>query len=734
MYDYKKIDDKVTKISSCVSLYIKAYDKDYIEKEIFRAYNYARNAHEWQMRLSWDPYIIHPVEATLILLSLKPDIYTIQACLLHDVIEDTKISFNDIKKDFWEVVAFLCEGVSKLSSVRYKWEERNIWSLRKMFIAMAEDLRVIFIKIADRCHNMQTLYHHPNKEKRLNISIETLNIFAPIADRLWLYHLKNILEEESLRNINPIDHQLITKELKELKRSMESFTKDAWPIIKQMLIEWEVEEYKVDYRIKSVYSIYKKMKKKWLDSIKSLYDLFWIRIIVKNETTCYKVLWLIHKNWNPLPNRFKDYIALPKPNWYRSLHTTIIWLLKDFRKQPTEIQIKTYDMMEFSDIWVAAHFEYKEKWSKVAKDIDWVKDLKEMTENLENNDFIDSLKIDIFKDRIFVFTPKWDLVNLPASSTAIDFAYYLHSDLWDHISIVKINWIVKTLDKELKNWDVVEIITNKNNLPNPFWLSFVKTNKAKNRIKSFIKNENKDLYRERWKDLLNKYLQKASLPELDKELLYLKSLDWRVFSLEERWQLLEQVWNFSLPVSGIFKKILKNLNLDFLNNKKTKSINIITNLETKQTMVIWWEKWLSYKLAKCCIESKIDSSKVVAHINKDWLIHIHKRDCNRIKNMNKDRLLSAYIPWNEDSFMRVDLQFDVKNEKWILRELSDIIYKMDINIEEINFKSTDDKNLSSIYLTLELPDYDYLIIDRLIERVKNTIWDKLLWFKINSMK
>jgi GTP pyrophosphokinase len=513
---------------------------------------------------------------------------------------------------------------------------------------------------------------------------------------------------------------------------MDSFSKNVEKVIKKLLKDWWITNYEVDYRIKSIFSIYKKMQKKWLDSIKNLYDLFWIRVIVKNETDCYKALWMVHKNWTPIPNRFKDYIALPKPNWYKSLHTTIIWLLNDFRKQPTEIQIKTYEMKEFSDIWVAAHFEYKEKWSKVAKDIDWVKDLKDLTESLENNDFVNSLKIDVFSDRIFVFTPKWDLINLPSGSTPIDFAYYVHSDLWDHISIAKVNWEVRTLDKALHNWDVIDVIIDKNKKPNPFWLSFVKTAKAKNRIKNFIKQEDKDLYRERWREILSKYLEKTWLFTLDKDFSVLKVLDSREYKIEERWQILEQIWNFSITPASIFKKILKTKKIN-LEEEKPKENTGIKKETTKinKKIIIGWDDDIDYKLASCC-KRKIPK-KIVAHINSKWIVNIHRRDCSVIKDVNKDRLISAYIEWNETDSLEVSVIFTVLNKKWILKIISDIIYVMDINIEEINFKKISNQKWD-ISLNLKIPDYDYLIIDRLIERVKLYLKNSLVDYIIKHIE
>ena len=725
MNEYLKIDRKIDKIISIVSNYMSNLNTEYIRSEILKAYEYAKVAHEGVYRLSWDPYLIHPVEAVEILLALKPDLFTIQACLLHDVIEDTPKTEEDIKKDFWDEVAFLCVWMEKLSKVKYRWEDRNIWSLRKMFIAMADDLRVIFIKLADRLHNMRTLKYHPNKDKRERIALETLNIYAPIADRLGLYHLKNSLDEECFKILEYDKYKKLKKELKDLEPEIKLFTKNVKKEIDE-LFKWKIANYDIDFRVKSIYSIHKKLLKKWLSFARELYDLFWIRIMVENEADCYKTLWLIHNKWTPLPKRFKDYIALPKPNWYKSLHTNIMWLFKSHRKQPTEIQIKTFKMKDYSDLWVAAHFEYKEKGSKIATEIDWVNELKDLVNNVWDNDFVWSLKVDVFKDRIFVFTPKWDFINLPVGSTAIDFAYSVHTDLWDHITIAKVNDSVYPLDKELHNWDVVDIIIDKNKKPNPFRISFVKTVKAKNRIKNSLKKEDSDIHIERWKDMMNKYLEKAWLEPFDKDLSILKNIDGVTYSKEDRLNLLEQVGNFSIIPSSIIRKILKTKN--FVSNKKAKPILIsdekwiTTNGTWKKALIIWWEENLPYKLWHCC-RRKL-SNDVVAHINWKWIITIHRRNCKILQEVNRERLLPAYLQWMSEEYILVDVELIYKNQIWILKELSDIIFSMWIDVDAISTVNMW-RMKTKINLKLKVLDYDYLIIDRFIERLKLKFKDLL---------
>jgi len=729
--NYWKVDRKVKILIKRVLSYIGSFDEEYVKKEINKAYLYARDAHEWQIRLSWDPYIIHPVEATIILLDLRPDIHTIQACLLHDVIEDTPKTFEDIEEIFWNDVAFLCAWMEKISKVKYRWEERNISSLRKMLIAMAEDLRVVFIKLSDRLHNMRTLKYHPKKEKRDRIANETLNIYAPIADRLSLYSLKNSLEEECFKILNIKEYRKVKKDLSNLSKSSMFFIKYAeWEIEKLLITAW-IKDYSIDFRIKSIYSIYNKMRRKWLDDFKWLHDIFWIRIILWNVSECYKVLWIIHNKWKPLPKKFKDYIALPKPNWYKSLHTTIIWLLKDHRKQPTEIQIKTLEMKEYSDIWVAAHFEYKEKWSHIAKDIDWVKELKELTESLENNDFMTSLKVDLFKDRIFVFTPKGDSINLPVWSTSIDFAYYVHSDLWDCISVAKVNDRVYPLDKELHNWDVIEITINKKNKPNPFWLSFVKTTKAKNRIKSSLRKEDSEEYIEKWKDIINNYLERYKIPLLNYRLSILKNLDSKKYNYNERLLILEKIWNFSISAPSLLKRIFKanpdlELNIWLSNIKKDfleENNNKINEIKKYNNIIIGWEDDIPYRLCYCSKKSL--PWKIVAHINSKWLITIHNRKCSVLKRVNRDRLLSAYEKWKENDFAVIKMNLLFKNKMWTLKEVSTIVYSMWINIDEISSKK-ESNNRVRVILWVEINDYNYLIIEKLVERIKFVLGDSII--------
>jgi len=732
--DYiSEIDTQVEGIISRVQAYNSAISESEAREHISQAYEFAKKAHEKDVRLSWEPYISHPVAATEILLSLSPDISTIQACFLHDVIEDTPFTFDDIEEIFWSDVANLCNGMSKLEKVKYRGEDRTLWSLRKMFIAMADDLRVIFIKLADRQHNMQTLLNHPKPEKRERIALETLNIYVPIAARLWLYNFKSSLEEECFKILHPKEREKLIAELDELSEGRNEFKNTAILTIGKLLEDIDIP-HKVDFRVKAPYSIYKKMKRKNIEHPRDLYDIYGLRVVVPSVADCYRVLWEIHSHYHTLPYRFKDYIALPKPNGYQSLHTTIVGFLKKFTRQPTELQIRTTSMHKRAEIWVAAHFEYKERGSKISTEVDWVRDLKEMVDGVGNNDLMSSLKIDTFKNRIFVFTPKGSPINLPTGSTPIDFAYHVHTDLWNHIAIAKVNGSVHPLDKELQNGDVIEVIIDKKRKPSPFWLGYVKTIKAKNNIKAYLRRWDKETHRDRGKEIMNRYLEKADLPPFDKDLTILKIIEDRELWTEDRLLLLEQVGNFSITPASLLKKILKAQNISYVKKKeKTEELDVQKTQiqEEHKKVIIWWEESFSYKTCRSCCKAWIPDT-IVAHINSRGIFTIHSRNCNILDWVNKERLMNAYIK-GEESLTLFRLSLRLENKIGMMKVISETLFAMEINIDELHTKKIS-QSQTSLTIGLEVNDYEYLIIDRFIERIKNLLWKSLLEYQIREIK
>ncbi|MFA5931882.1 MAG: RelA/SpoT family protein [Candidatus Paceibacterota bacterium] len=455
------------------------------EELIEKAYKFAEKAHSTQKRLSGEPYFIHVFETAKNLANLGMDTPTIVAGLLHDVLEDTPTPEEVIKKEFGDDILFLIKGVTKLGTLKYRGHERHVESLRKFFVAMANDLRVVIIKFADRLHNLKTLQYVP-EEKRQRIAIESIEVYAPLANRLGMGKLKGEIEDAAFPYAYPKEYAQVEEIIKEKQESYQKNLKEVHEELVKELKKNKVKFIEIDYRMKHKYSLYKKLVKYDFD-LEKIHDIVALRVVVNTLEECYQVLGLVHSIWNPLPGRIKDYIALPKPNGYRSIHTTIFTGLGGI----AEIQIRTKDMHAEAAYGIAAHFAYKEQGVKKVKgDKDkfkWIEELKELNYNPDDpKNFIDHLKMDFFNDRIFVFTPEGDVVDLPEDSTPIDFAYSIHTDIGDHIFGAKINRKMSQIFTKLKNGDIVEISTRKDSKPSGKWLEFVKTTVAKKHIKSYL--------------------------------------------------------------------------------------------------------------------------------------------------------------------------------------------------------------------------------------------------------
>jgi GTP diphosphokinase / guanosine-3',5'-bis(diphosphate) 3'-diphosphatase len=451
------------------------------------AYEFALKAHASQKRKSGEPYIQHCLHTAFVLVQIKADLETIVAGLLHDIPEDTEYTLADVEKNFGKEVSSLVEGITKLSKIKYRGIERYRESLRKMFLAMARDLRVILIKFADRLHNLRTLESLP-LEKRQRIAQETLEIYAPIAGLLGVMKLKWQMEDICFKYLYPEEYKKLEYKYEVEKKSEHNqYIQKVKNLLGAKLKEGKIS-YELTSRFKHLYSIYQKMQKK-NRRFDEIYDVFALRVIVSDVADCYKVLGIIHSLWRPNPGRFKDYIAVPKPNGYRALHTTVIGP----ENKPTEFQIRTKEMDEEAKYGIAAHWYYK---IKGREDIDfkkqpvWIKEvLTIQKETVDTHDFIKQVKFDVFRDRIFVFSPKGDVFDLPAGSTPIDFAYTVHTDIGNQAVGAHVNDKIASLELELKNGDLVEIITEKKRKgPNRDWLRFVKTATARNKIKQNLKN------------------------------------------------------------------------------------------------------------------------------------------------------------------------------------------------------------------------------------------------------
>ena len=452
------------------------------EKLLLKAYAFTQRAHGKQKRETGEPFIQHSLHTAFVLAQIKADHYTVIAGILHDIPEDTEYSLEDIEQEFGQEVAQLVAGVTKLSKIKYRGEERYVESLRKMFIAMSADLRVILIKFADRLHNLRTLEGLPEK-KQLRIARETLEIYAPIAGLLGIWRLKWQMEDICFKYLYPDEFKKIEYKYEvEKKVERTQYIQRVKNILGQKLKNDKII-YKIEGRFKHLYSIYLKMQKKDR-KFHEIQDVFALRIIVDSVSDCYKTLGIIHSLWKPKANRFKDYIAVPKPNGYRSLHTTVFGL----DNQPTEFQIRTKEMNEEAHYGIAAHWYYKQRHqgrNKQYKRPHWINDILKIQRQTENsNDFISKIKFDVFHDRIFVFSPKGDVFDLPENATPIDYAYIIHTEIGNKTTGVLINDKMATLDRPLENGDIVEIIIDKKRKgPNRDWLKFVKTNRARDKIK-----------------------------------------------------------------------------------------------------------------------------------------------------------------------------------------------------------------------------------------------------------
>lgn len=462
---------------------------------IRRAFDFSQKAHQGQKRKTNEPYFIHPFETALKVAQWRLDAPSVAAALLHDVAEDTKYTIDEIKKEFGEEIAFLIDGVTKLGKLKYRGVKEKAENLRKMILAISQDIRVVIIKLADRLHNMKTLSAIPaNKQKR--IALETEEIYAPLAYRLGMQMVAGELEDLAFPYIHPEEYRWLLQNIKDQYEERQQYAERIKPIIAKALKENNIEPLKIDSRAKRWSSLYKKLLRYNMD-LNQIYDLVALRIIVETVEDCYAVLGILHHVWPPLPGRIKDYIALPKPNGYRSLHTVVFCL----DGKPTEFQIRTLEMHEEAENGVAAHWAYQQAKSgedyikgrpifAEKKELAWVQQLRNWQKEIsDSQEFLGSLKVDFFKDRIFAITPKGEVVDLPAGATPVDFAYQIHSEVGDQCAGAKVNNKIVSLDHKLRSGDVVEVLTQKNKKPSESWLGFVKTSMAKRRIRLAIKGK-----------------------------------------------------------------------------------------------------------------------------------------------------------------------------------------------------------------------------------------------------
>ncbi|WP_299919173.1 bifunctional (p)ppGpp synthetase/guanosine-3',5'-bis(diphosphate) 3'-pyrophosphohydrolase [uncultured Megasphaera sp.] len=678
--------------------------------DVTKAYNLAEEAHKDQRRVSGEPYILHPLAVAQILADMKIDTTTITASLLHDVVEDTSYTLDDIKKMFGKEVAFLVDGVTKLSRLNYRTkEDQQLNSMRKMFLAMAKDVRVVVIKLADRLHNMRTLrYMRSDKQKR--IAQETLEIFAPLAHRLGIFNIKWELEDLSFRYLEPDKYYDLVDQMKQKRHVREEIINEAIGVLRKALDEAHIH-CEINGRPKHFYSIYKKMKKDNRD-LSQVYDLFAIRVIVDDVKDCYGVLGIVHSLWKPLPYRFKDYIAMPKPNNYQSLHTTVIGT----RGQPVEIQIRTWEMHRIAEYGVAAHWRYKEGNQTANKDafdekMGWLRNLLEWQDTSNPKEFVNALKLDAFSDEVFVFSPRGDVIDLPQGSIPIDFAYRIHTDVGHRCVGAKINGKIVPLDYKLKNGDIVEIITSKVGKPSLDWLNIVGSSESRSKIRSWFKKENRE-----------ENIAKG-LEALERECKRLGH-DWKALNVGgclgrvakqmnagSEDDLVAAVGYGGFAVNTVLIKLMELHKKDLQKQEeKTNSLAALEKLKTKKPVkhsgtgiLVKGEPGLLVRLAKCC--SPVPGDPIIGFITRGRGVSVHRADCPNVTHGQNDvdRLIDVEWDYDGNESFEVNMEIVAYDRTGIMAEIMATLAEMKISILSVNAKTSDTKNVT-IHMGISIKD------------------------------
>lgn len=669
---------------------IKEYNSNVDEKRLETAYNYAKKNYEGHTRKAGDSVLNHVLETAKILTTQKVDDDTLVAALFHELPNYTNIKSKDVGAKFGHKIGVLISAYEKMSSIKTDKKANELETLRKMCLVMAKDLRVVLIKLADRLHNLQTLDSLPIDEQK-QLAKETMDIFVPIASRLGVYRMRSIIEDLCFKYLNEHEYKNIQDELKILGKKRKKSIDETVNVVEKYLKDKKIDA-KVAGRIKNSYSIYKKLKKKGKNSIDEIHDIFALRIIVptrqnkddeENVAHLYELIGNFHNEWKPLPGRFKDYVGFPKPNGYRSLHTTVIGLAPHSFKEPVEIQIRTEKMHEEAEYGVASHWLYKEAKGKSGvhkAHVEWIKSLAQLGETMD----MDDLKVDIFQDRIFVFTPDGDVKDLPLGSTPIDFAYSIHSDVGNKCVMAKANSNVVPLSYELQNGDVVEIITRNNSKPKLEWLSFIKTSSAKAKVKTFFNSFDQDQHLRQGREMINNKLEQFGKPALDPKLSVLKYYGDKKLTLKKREEIVRQVGNGSVLASTILWKIYS---YEEIVNKNVEEKVFVkpTESEIGKHIIVGGEKGLSVKIAQCCKPSF--GQPIVAFVNRGRTTSIHKRECKILKLSSDDRKMHAkWVGVPDEESKQVSLLVETIGDTLIMREVTRAVNKCNGNIVTFHIK------------------------------------------------
>ena len=660
-------------------------------EEIQEAYEFAKEKHGEQRRKTGEPYIVHPLNVALKLAELGMDHETIIAALLHDTLEDTDTTYEEIKEKFGESVAKLVEGVTKIGKIKYKSDQAE--NYRKLILATAEDPRVILLKLADRLDNVKTLWVF-REEKRKRIAKETLEIYAPLAHRIGVWSIKNELEDYAFKYLYPEEYERVKNFVRESRKKLEEYLKKyVIPKVKSELEKYGINA-EIKYRSKHYYSIWEKTKRKGI-RLEDVHDILGVRIIVNTVPECYTVLGIIHSLFRPVPGKFKDYISLPKPNLYQSLHTTVV----ADKGKLVEFQIRTWEMHERAEKGIASHWAYKE--GKNPKDVgvySWLRELVESIQGSTNpNEVLENLKSNLFFEEVFVFTPKGDLVVLPKGSTPIDFAYKIHTEIGNHCAGAKVNGRIVPLNYELKSGDVVEIITNPNKTPSYEWLSFVKTSKARNKIKQFLKKQEKERYLSEGKRILERIREKLGLSQ---EELISKIREKVRFNTEE--ELLLALGKRRISSANLIKLIFSKKREE----KEEKSGNSVVFLEDLSNV--------KHEIARCC--KPIPGDRILGVITRVKGLVLHEAGCPNLKNvlrLNPQKVKEVQL--QASGYFQTDIRVIASDRIGLLSDITRAISESGSNI--VSSKTNTKEGKAVMDFTIEVKNRKHL--EEITKKIKS---------------
>lgn len=699
------------RIYANIAKYAPDFDRGLVEG----AWKMAESAHAGQTRESGEAFVSHPLAVAEILTELEQDLETVAAGILHDVVEDTEVTLEEIRREFGSEIALLVDGVTKLMRLRFQSKaQQQAENLRKMFMAMASDFRVIIIKFADRLHNMRTLTHLPASRQK-EMARETMEIYAPLAHRLGIFKFKWELEDLSFRYLHPRDYYTLVAELRQRRAEREDTIERIITFLSKSLGEAGIKA-EITGRPKHLYSIWRKMSQQHKE-LSEIYDLTAIRIVVGSVRDCYTVLGQVHNLCKPIPGRFKDYIAMPKSNGYQSLHTTVVAL----KGNPVEVQIRTWDMHRMAEYGLAAHWRYKEgrKGDRLFEEkLSWLRQFMEwQIETKDTNEFIETLKVDLFDDEVLVFTPKGDVIDLPTGSVPLDFAYRIHTDIGNSTTGARVNGKLVPLDHKLETGDIVEIITQKGAVPSRDWLKTVKSSQARTKIRQWFKKAGREQNIEKGRELLIKELKRfgLTLAEVSQE-VFTKVLKRYNYQVNQQDDFYAALGYGGLGVGAVARRIYEYIvrtrekeltlaDLDQVKRELPKSTQVNVVVKGVDNLLI--------RFSRCC--KPLPGDPIVGYVTQGRGVSIHRTDCPNISSANPERLLEVKWGTAEDQAFPVEMVISAWDRKGLLQEVMNVLGELRANILAIHGSGLKDGS-AQVNLTVEVSSLEHL--NRISEKLK----------------